>query len=321
MTQGADRLAFVGLGNMGLPMAERLVGAGFEVVGFDVDPVSQARATAAGVPIESCAARAVSGAAGVILMLPNSDIVEAVVRDQDLQGALDPGTTIVDMSSSEPLRTRALAGELAAVGLHLVDAPVSGGVKGARSGRLTIMAGGSQGQLARTRWWLEPLGDVIPTGNVGSGHAMKALNNLLSASHLLATSEVMVAGERFGLDPQMMLSVFNRSSGMSGSTQNKFPNFILPGNYDSGFALRLMVKDMRIAVGIAESSHSPHRLASTSLDLWDGAARELPDTADHTEIERWLRSLAERHSDGRTGLERQPVSTLEQRPTGSDPRP
>jgi len=194
------------------------------------------------------------------------------------------------MSSSEPLRTRALAEELAADGVRLVDAPVSGGVKGARAGTLTVMLGGTDADVARVRPWLEPMGTVFPTGAVGSGHAMKALNNLLSATHLLATVEVMLTGERLGLDPQVMLSVFNRSSGKSGSTENKFPNFIVPGSYDSGFALRLMVKDMRIALGIAEATGVPHDLATSAVESWAAAADTLEPDADHTEIERWVRS-------------------------------
>jgi 3-hydroxyisobutyrate dehydrogenase len=196
------------------------------------------------------------------------------------------------MSSSEPLRTRKLAEDLARRKIRFVDAPVSGGVKGAHAGSLTIMAGGPAEDVARVTPWLKPLGQIVPTGDVGSGHAMKALNNLLSATHLLATTEAVLAGERLGLDAETMIAVFNRSSGKSGSTENKFPNFILPKRYDSGFALRLMVKDMRIALGIAEAAHSPHELSGAALLLWEQAERNLPPEADHTEIEQWVRALS-----------------------------
>ena len=162
------------------------------------------------------------------------------------------------MSSSEPLRTRALAEKLAASGLaRLVDAPVSGGVGGAERGTLTIMAGGEADTIADLAEVLSVLGRVRHTGPVGSGHALKALNNLLSATHLLATSEAMVAGQEFGLDPHTMLEVFNASSGRSGSTENKWPNFVLPGGYDSGFGLGLMLKDMKIATQLAAPSTGP----------------------------------------------------------------
>lgn len=290
MSDRQVRIAVVGLGNMGLPMASRLIDAGFSVAGFDVDQSVLGRATEAGVRAAATTAEAVRDADGVILMLPNSDVVESVLRAAEVRGALSPESTVVDMSSSEPLRTRALAEELSADGVRMVDAPVSGGVKGARAGTLTIMLGGADDDVARVRPWLEPMGTVVPTGEVGSGHAMKALNNLLSATHLLATAEAMLAGERLGLDPGVMLSVFNRSSGKSGSTENKFPNFILSGTYDSGFALRLMLKDMRIALGIAEATGAPHELATTAVELWGAAAGNLEAGADHTEIDRWVRS-------------------------------
>ncbi|WP_396659484.1 NAD-binding protein [Microbacterium sp.] len=129
---------------------------------------------------------------------------------------------------------------------------------------------------------------VIHVGPVGAGHAMKALNNLLSATHLWITSEAMIAGERFGLDPQTMLAVFNGSSGRSGSTENKWPNFILPGRYDSGFGLRLMLKDMRIAVALAEQVGVPSRLGADTVDLWAEAAADLGEHADHTEVAKWV---------------------------------
>jgi 3-hydroxyisobutyrate dehydrogenase len=134
---------------------------------------------------------------------------------------------------------------------------------------------------------LAVLGRVRHTGAVGSGHALKALNNLLSATHLLATSEAMVAGQEFGLDPATMLEVFNTSSGRSGSTENKWPNFVLPGGYDSGFGLGLMLKDMKIATDLASAIGRPGRLGSRAVDLWTEARGQLDPGADHTEIARW----------------------------------
>jgi 3-hydroxyisobutyrate dehydrogenase len=187
------------------------------------------------------------------------------------------------------LRTRALAAELRDRGVTLVDAPVSGGVTRARSGKLTIMTGGEPADLDRIAPVLAPLGTATRAGAVGSGHAVKALNNLLSATHLLATSEAILAGERFGLDPQTMLSIFNSSSGRSGSTENKWPNFILPGTFDSGFGLRLMLKDMLIATGLADQMGTPDPLGQAAAGLWARAAEALEATADHTEIVNWLR--------------------------------
>jgi 3-hydroxyisobutyrate dehydrogenase len=220
-------------------------------------------------------------------MLPNSAIVQSVVDDLVAADAVQ-GKVIVDMSSSEPLATRALAASLAESGVSLVDAPVSGGVGGAVNGTLTIMVGGDDAAFEQVLPVLSELGKPIRTGVVGSGHAIKALNNLLSATHLLATSEAMEAGVAFGLDPEVMLAVFNTSSGRSGSTETKWPKFVLPGSYDSGFGLALMLKDMKIAVGLAESTKAPHELGSRAVELWSTAASELPARADHTEVARWV---------------------------------
>ncbi|MFI5913278.1 NAD(P)-dependent oxidoreductase [Dactylosporangium sp. NPDC051541] len=282
-----DTVACIGLGNMGGPMSARLVRAGYRVQGFDVaEPARRALADAGGVAAADLAA-AVRGAAVIVLMLPGSDAVAATVHDG--QFAVGPGVTVIDMSSSEPLRTRALAAELAARGITLIDAPVSGGVGRARTGELTIMTGGEPADLERVAPVLACFGTATRAGGVGCGHAVKALNNLLSATHLLVTSEAILAGERFGLDPATMLSIFNSSSGRSGSTEHKWPNFVLTGQYDSGFGLRLMLKDIRIAVGLADQVGAADPLGRAAAELWSQAAAALEPTADHTEIVNWLR--------------------------------
>lgn len=282
------RVGFVGLGNMGAPMAARLVDAGFTVVGTDLSLDNREAFERRGGTGVSTVAEVATSSDIVILMLPNSDVVESVLLGDGVAEALRKDALVVDMSSSEPLRTRALAERLGAFGVDLVDAPVSGGVKGAVAGTLTIMTGGESGPVARARPVLETLGKTVATGPVASGHALKALNNLLSATHLLVTSEAMVAGQKFGIDTEVMLEAFNGSSGRSGSTENKWPNFIAPRTYDSGFALALMLKDMRIATGLAEALGVPSRLGEHAVELWGRAAEELPYTADHTEIARWL---------------------------------
>lgn len=283
-------IGFVGLGNMGAPMASRLAQAGYHVVGYDVQESARARVVESGVVAGSVLADAARDSDAVILMLPNSAVVTAVLADDDFAEALAPDAIVIDMSSSDPLRTRELASRLAQRGIRMIDAPVSGGVKGAMAGRLTLMVGGDSEDLARATPVLDVLGRPIHAGPVGAGHAVKALNNLLSATHLWATSEAMVTGMRFGIDPQVMLEIFNGSSGRSGSTENKWPNFILTESYDSGFGLRLMLKDMRIAVDLAEASGAPATLGSDAVELWACAADELPADADHTEVARWIRA-------------------------------
>lgn len=300
---GLPTVGFVGLGNMGFPMAGRLLDAGYAVRGFDVSEHARAKfAARGGTPVAS-AAEAARDAALVILMLPDSNVVEAVATDPSFVAALNPSPgaadapLVVDMSSSEPERTRQLAVFLGEHGVRLVDGPVSGGVKGAVAGTLAVMVGGSDDDMSRVEDVLAHLGKIYRAGPVGAGHAVKALNNLMSATHLLVSSEAMLAGERFGVAPETMLAIFNASSGRSGSTENKWPNFILPETFNSGFGLRLMLKDMRIATQLAGQMGLPSRLGEQAVSLWAQAADELPLAADHTEIARWLRERQSRPSE------------------------
>lgn len=284
-------IGFIGLGRMGQPMVERLTAAGYVVAGYDSSEaaVNSLRHLEAFTPVQSPAGAA-DGAAAVILMLPDSSVVSDVVLDKGLLAAMAPGSVLVDMGSSDPRKTQALAAQAAAAEVAFVDAPVSGGVAGAAAGRLTIMVGGDADAFSRVQPLLSTMGSrVLHCGPVGAGDAVKALNNLLSATHLLVTSEAMEAARRFGLDPATVLDVINTSSGRSGSTENKWPNFILPGTYDSGFALRLMLKDMRTALDLAQSVETPHELSRRAVELWSDAAEKLDPAADHTEIARWLR--------------------------------
>lgn len=280
------QVGFIGLGNMGLPMARRLVDAGVGLRGFDRSAAAITAARAAGVEVSDSLESAAQDADVLLLMLPSSDVVDAVLADPALQSVLSAGVIVLDMSSSDPLRTRALAERLAERGATLVDAPVSGGVAGAVAGSLTIMTGGPDEDIDRVEPLLRAMGSVRRTGPVGSGHAVKALNNLLSATHLLVSSEAVRAAIAFGLDPGVVLDVINSSSGRSFSTEYKWPTFVLPESYDSGFALRLLVKDAGIAVDLARSLGLPSSLGEAALALWTEAAGLLPEDADHTEIAR-----------------------------------
>jgi 3-hydroxyisobutyrate dehydrogenase len=271
---------------MGLPMARRLIDAGYRVLGSDVAETARAAVGAAGGESAPTAAEAAASADVVILMLPNSDVVESVVGQ--VETSLREGTFVVDMSSSEPLRTRALAARLSGSGVRFVDAPVSGGVRGATAGTLTIMVGGDPDDIEPVRPVLEPLGRVVVAGPVGAGHAAKAINNLMSAIHLWGTGEGVEIGRRFGIEPSVLIEIVNGSSGRSGSSENKWPNYVLPGTFDSGFAAGLMLKDIRIAVGLAAGVGAAAPLGEQAVALWTQAVDVLGPAADHTEIGRWI---------------------------------
>ncbi len=289
VTPGAA-VGFAGLGRMGAPMAARLAAAGYRVTGYDISAAARgAWATGTGGAVAADPAGVAAGAAAVVLMEPDAAAVRDVAGQPDFLGALAPGAVVVDMSSSVPQVTRELAATVAARGAAMVDAPVSGGVTGARQGSLTVMAGGEAADVDRVRPLLEVLGSrVLHVGGPGAGHAVKALNNLMSGTHLLVTSEAMAAAARLGLDIPTVLDAINTSSGRSGSTENKWPNHIVPRSFASGFSLSLLLKDMRIALDLVESAGLPSHLSAAAVASWAEAAAALPAGADHTEIARWV---------------------------------
>ena len=290
------RVAFLGLGMMGVPMAARLAKAGFDLRGFD--PVAAARAalTEAGGTACASALEAMEGAAVVITMLPHGKAVNAALLGDDppVVKRLAPGAFVIDMSSSAPVGTRELVDRLEAHGFGLIDAPVSGGVRRARDGSLAIMAGGSHELLERARPILEAMGtSIFATGPIGSGHAMKALNNYVSAAGLMAACEALRVGRAFGLDPAMMTDVLNASTGRNNSTEVKLKPFVISQSYGSGFSMALMTKDLRTADDLARHLHVPAPLSHAVTALWGEADGKLGAGADHTAIDRFLGELAE----------------------------
>jgi 3-hydroxyisobutyrate dehydrogenase len=285
-------IGFVGLGNMGMPMARRLAAAGYRITGFDASPRVMASIDGADGLSPAAGLAEVAGAGRVILMLPDSDVVEQVLLDDGLLGEMKPGSMIIDMSSSDPARTRELGERGAELGVTLIDAPVSGGVAGALEGSLTIMVGGPEQAFLAAQPILANLGSrVVHAGGVGAGHAVKALNNLMSAAHLLASSEALIAGRRFGLDPAIMLEIINGSSGRSGSTETKWPRYVLTESYNAGFPVRLMVKDIKLALGIEHATGTRSVVSEATVAAWSQALNDLPPDADHTAIARWLDNL------------------------------
>jgi 3-hydroxyisobutyrate dehydrogenase len=294
-----ERIGFVGLGNMGAPMARHLAAAGFHVVAADSNPAALEHfCSTAQCDRARSLAELGRSCRLVITMLPDGGAVRRVLLGADgVAAGLAPGSVALDMSSAEPVGTRALAAELADASIALVDAPVSGGVKRAVAGTLAIMAGGEPAAIARCRRVLAALGQVFCAGASGSGHAVKALNNYLSAVALAATAEAMMAGESFGIDPRVMLEILNHSTGRNTATEQKYPAFVLPRTFDSGFALGLMAKDLRIALGLAEAVGTPAALLSECAGLWNAAERRLGGNADNTDIVRYLEALRGANAD------------------------
>jgi len=288
-TPPIQRIGFVGIGNMGWPMAANLVRAGFDVAAVDAAP---GRADAFAAELGGSAAGVEDAAADAdafVTMLPTSEHVADVIAQA--RARLRPGTLVIEMSSGVPSVTQALAADLAAHGVGLIDCPVSGGVARARTGDLAIMAGGAVGELLRAERLLAAVGtSVHHCGGVGAGQAMKALNNLVSAGGFLIGIEALLIGQKFGLDPELMVDVLNASSGMNNSTRSKFKQFVLSRRFDSGFGLDLMVKDLAIALEVGEDIPAP--FAELCRELWTSAADLLGAGQDHTAVARFSERLA-----------------------------
>ncbi|ARP85339.1 NAD(P)-dependent oxidoreductase [Bordetella genomosp. 9] len=291
----APRVGFIGVGSMGWPMATRLHQAGFGLTVFDAAPGHAARfaAEVGGQAAADCKALAAQSEI-VVTMLPTSAIVESVLQGpQGVLAGLRPGAVIVEMSSGVPAHTQRLAQSVTEAGGELVDAPVSGGVPRARTGELAIMFGGSAATLERVRPVLQAMGSsVLHTGAVGSAHAMKALNNLVSAGGFLIGVEAMLIGQQFGLDPEVIVDVLNASTGMNNSTQKKFKQFVLSRAFNSGFGLDLMVKDLGIALGMAGDTGTPTPFAALCREMWAAAGKSLGKGQDHTAVARLCEQLA-----------------------------
>lgn len=290
-------VGFIGLGQMGVPMAARLARAGFSVKAYDrAETARRGFETAAGIMAVESAAAACRDVAAVVTMLPDGKAVREVLcgahgQEGALTGAA-AGTCVIDMSSSSPIDTLALAETLKPRGFSVVDAPVSGGVKRALDGTLSIMVGGEAAAARRALPLFQPLGGAIfRTGPLGSGHAMKALNNYVSAAGLAAAAEAVIVGSHFGLDPLVIVDVLNASTGRNNSTENKLKQQVLSGEFAAGFSLGLMAKDLRTAADIARHLGVAAPLADACQALWSEADRTLGAGADHTEIFRYLTQL------------------------------
>jgi 3-hydroxyisobutyrate dehydrogenase len=286
-------VAVIGLGNMGVPMGACLAKAGYAVTGFDLFETARHKFAVTGGRVANDMASAVAAAEVVIMLLPNGKIVREAVHA--MRAHLRRSTILIDMSSSDPIGTRSLGEELIAAGTAFIDAPVSGGVRRAVNGTLAIMVGGDGATIDRVEPLLAAMGkSIFRTGVLGSGHAMKALNNYVSAAGLVAAVEALQVGRKFGLDPALMADVLNASSGKNNTTELKLKQFIISETFDDGFPLRLMAKDVRTADDLAHALGITTPLADLCAGLWEAAARELNEKVNHTEMTRYLERLPKR---------------------------
>jgi len=288
-------VGFIGVGNMGWPMAACLVKAGFPVLINDSrrEVANNFVQQIGGIAPDSLRELA-AGSDVIVTMLPTSVIVERVLSggDDNIFAGVKPGTIIIEMSSGVPSVTQELAGKVAALGGHMIDAPVSGGVPRARTGQLAIMVGGEEAVIDRATPVLAAMGTTLKTGAVGSGQAMKALNNLVSTGGFLIGIEALLIGQRFGLNASVMTDVLNAATGMNNSTQKKFKQFVLSRTFDAGFTMGLLAKDLSIALQVGRETGTAAPLSALVNEMIVSATARLGANADHTEMAKLCELLA-----------------------------
>jgi 3-hydroxyisobutyrate dehydrogenase len=288
-------VAFLGLGAIGAPMAAHLardfapLAVWNRTLATAVDFAARHGAQAAATPSEAAA-----GADIVITCLPTSREVEELLDGATgLLAGLQPGALLVDCTSGDPASSRRIAARLAEREFGFLDAPVSGGTSGAAAGTLTVMAGGSAADLDRARPVLDAFaGKIVHCGEVGAGHAVKAVNNALLAVHIWSTAEGLAALAASGVDPEVALEVINASSGRSNASENLFPARVLNGAFPRTFRLALLDKDVGIAAGVARDARVFSPLLQVTAELFRAAYNELGEEADHVEAVRVLERMA-----------------------------
>ncbi len=291
------RIAFVGLGNMGRPMAANLVKADEEVTGFDLSPEACERFAGAGGEVAETAAQAAAGAEIVITMLPaGRHVSEAYLGEAGLLAAARPGTLFIDCSTIDVATARAVAAAAESAGMAMLDAPVSGGVGGAEAATLTFMVGGDEDAFTRARPILEKMGrNIVHAGGPGNGQAAKICNNMILGISMIGVSEAFVLAEKLGLDHQKLFDISSTASGQCWSLTTYCP---VPGpvptspanrDYRPGFSAEMMLKDLRLAQDAASSSAASTPLGAEAAQVYSLFVNEGNGGVDFSGVVRFLR--------------------------------
>tara|TARA_A100001037_G_scaffold38979_1_gene30061 strand:- start:6494 stop:7417 length:924 start_codon:yes stop_codon:yes gene_type:complete len=285
-------LGFIGIGNMGSRMVPHIVSTGVSIHIYDInkEASSNLARTHNNIVAVNNAAAVAEAADAVITMLPaGPDVKECALGKAGLIEGFSKGDILIDMSSSQPWMTLALSKTLAKKGIHMIDAPVSGGTLGASNGTLTLMIGGPDDIVEQCLSILDSMAShIYRTGDVGSGHALKTLNNLLSGLNTVAAAETLMIGTRFGLDPSVMCEVINESTGMNSATKRNMRQQVISREFGGGFSWDLKFKDYKIAMELARVTETPVPFSSLGFQLYEAANTWIGDTAKKQSIE-WVR--------------------------------
>ena len=288
-----EKIGFIGLGAMGQPMSQRLLEAGFPLVVYDIRAEAVKALVQKGAAGASSVREVAEKCRKVITIVPNSDAVEQVVSTPGgLLEGVQPGDILMEMTSAYPPSTLKVHQALTARGATMIDAPVSGGVVGAVAGTLSIMVGGDEKIFESCRPILSVMGkNLFYLGGIGSGHGLKAINNFLSATTMAATSEAVILASKLGLSPQRVIEVLQVSTGRNYATELKFPKFVLPRTFNSGFTTELMHKDLNTVTRMAREYKVPMLMANLVQEMFGCALASGDKKMDHTAIFSWLEDL------------------------------
>jgi 3-hydroxyisobutyrate dehydrogenase-like beta-hydroxyacid dehydrogenase len=286
-------IGFIGLGNMGFPMARRLVQANHDVIAFDTSSSALERAVALGAHAAASSKEVADRAETVMASLPSP--VASLEVATGASGVIE-GSRVkryVDLSTVGSRTAVRIHDQLGERNIVAIDSPVSGGVGGAEKGALAVMVSGPRNEFDAIRTTLETIGRPFYIGEKpGAAQTMKLANNILAANVLVATSEVVVMGVKSGLDPAVMIEVLNAGSGATSASRDKFPRAILPRTFDYGFATGLMVKDVRLYLDEAKALGVPVDVAEAICRLWEVAARDEGADSDFTAVIKPLEKAA-----------------------------
>ena len=288
-----EKIGFIGLGNMGMPMAQNLISNGIKVKGFDVSEEMLKQASENNIMVCSDALQASKEIDVLITMLPNGEAVSSVFNSESLLENIDPSVLIIECSTINPKTSKELSIKASSLNLEMIDAPVSGGVKGAEEAGLTFMVGGSVENVEKAKPILSKMGkNIFHAGDSGSGQIAKLCNNMLLAIHMSGTAEALSMGVKSGLDPSVLSEIMSKSSGGNWSLDkyNPYPGVMTESpaskDYQGGFLNKLMIKDLNLAKELAQDSKTETPMGDSARKLYDELIEQGLEGLDFSSVQK-----------------------------------
>ena len=288
-----EKIGFIGLGNMGMPMAQNLISNGIKVKGFDVSEEILKQASENKIEVCSDTLQASKEIDVLITMLPNGEAVSSVFNSESLLENIDPSILIIECSTISPKTSKELSLKASSLDLEMIDAPVSGGVKGAEEAGLTFMVGGSVENIEKAKPILSMMGkNIFHAGDSGSGQIAKLCNNMLLAIHMSGTAEAISMGVKSGLDPSVLSEIMSKSSGGNWSLDkyNPYPGVMIESpaskDYQGGFLNKLMIKDLNLAKELAQDSKTETPMGDSARKLYDELIEQGLEDLDFSSVQK-----------------------------------